>query len=109
MDVLVVDTAHGHSENVLQAIARGLSYGFEIMEASGLPDGTVYPALRRLEQAGLLASSWEDQEAAHAEKRPARRHYHLTAEGRRALASALERFPGLHAVVVSSRARGQEA
>ena len=93
---------------VLQAIARGHSYGFEIMEASGLPDGTVYPALRRLEQAGLLASSWEDQETAHAEKRPPRRHYQLTPDGRRALASALERFPGLHAVLGSPRVRGQE-
>ena len=94
---------------VLQAIARGHSYGFEIMDASGLPDGTVYPALRRLEQAGMLASRWEDQEAAHAERRPARRHYRLTAEGRRALAGALERFPGLHAVVGSTGVRGQEA
>jgi PadR family transcriptional regulator, regulatory protein PadR len=94
---------------VLQAIARGHSYGFEIMDASGLPDGTVYPALRRLEQAGLLASSWEDQEAAHAERRPARRHYRLTADGRKALATALERFPGLHAVLVPTRVREREA
>ena len=80
---------------VLQAVAQGRSYGFDIMDASGLPDGTVYPALRRLEKAGLLDSRWEDQEQAHADGRPVRRNYRLTAEGRVALAAAQERFPAL--------------
>jgi hypothetical protein len=35
---------------VLHALARGYSYGFDIMGATGLPSGTVYPALRRLER-----------------------------------------------------------
>ena len=41
---------------VLQALEKGFRYGFDIMDASGLPDGTVYPALRRLEAAGMLRS-----------------------------------------------------
>lgn len=80
---------------VLLAIARGHRYGFEIMDASGLPDGTVYPALRRLEAAGLLDSSWEDEEVALGEGRPARRYYRLTPQGEASLAQALERYHGL--------------
>ena len=64
---------------VLQAIDTGYLYGFDIMDVSGLPDGTVYPALRRLQAAGLLSSRWED--AAAVEKRPLRRYYELTPEG----------------------------
>ena len=44
--------------------------------------GTLYKALGRLEEFGLLASRWED--AAAAEGRPRRRLYELTGEGARA-------------------------
>ena len=37
---------------VLQALASGFHYGFDIMEFTGLPSGTVYPILRRLDEAG---------------------------------------------------------
>ena len=47
---------------VLQAIAGGHQYGFEIMEVTGLPGGTVYPALAALERDGLVNSDWEDPE-----------------------------------------------
>lgn len=80
---------------VLQAIECGHHYGFDIMDASGLPDGTVYPALRRLEAGGLLRSEWEDEAKAHAEKRPARRYYQLTGQGQEALAKARNRYRGL--------------
>ena len=42
--------------------------------------GTLYKALGRLEEFGLLASRWEDAAAA-AEGRPRRRLYELTGEG----------------------------
>jgi DNA-binding PadR family transcriptional regulator len=93
---------------VLQAVAQGRSYGFDIMDASGLPDGTVYPALRRLEKAGLLRSRWEAQKRAHADGRPVRRLYQLTAEGRAALVSALERFPALRQIQGARGLAGQE-
>lgn len=73
---------------VLSAVARGHRYGFDIMEACGLASGTVYPALRRMDKAGLLRSGWEDAAAAHAEGRPRRRTYALSAVGREALAEA---------------------
>jgi PadR family transcriptional regulator PadR len=50
--------------------------------------GTLYKALSRMEQAGLLASAWEDPEVAAEEGRPRRRLYEITAAGRGALAHA---------------------
>ena len=38
---------------ILQAINAGFVYGFSIMEMTGLPSGTVYPAMRRLERDDL--------------------------------------------------------
>jgi len=73
---------------VLRAVARGHRHGFDIMEACGLPSGTVYPALRRMDKAGLLRSGWEDAAAAHALGRPRRRTYSLAASGREALGEA---------------------
>lgn len=73
---------------VLRAVASGYRYGFDVMEACGLASGTAYPALRRLERAGLLRSRWEKAAEAHAEGRPRRRTYELTAAGREALTEA---------------------
>lgn len=73
---------------VLQAIADGYQYGFDVIDQTGLPSGTVYPALTRLERDGLVRSSWENEQHAHAEGRPARRYYKLTAPGVKALAEA---------------------
>lgn len=80
---------------VLHAIASGHRYGFDIMDATGIPDGTVYPALRRLEEAGLLEARWEDAGDAAALNRPPRKYYRLTAEGAGAHEGALARFPGI--------------
>ena len=66
---------------VLRAVAAGYRYGFEVMEACELPSGTTYPALRRLEKAGLLKSRWEKAKEAHADGRPRRRTYELTLAG----------------------------
>lgn len=80
---------------VLLAIRNGHRYGFDIMDATGLPDGTVYPLLRRLERRGVLSAAWEDEEAARAEQRPPRRYYQLTPVGRSSLAEVAARFPAL--------------
>lgn len=39
---------------ILHAIGAGSGYGLSVMEMTGLPSGTVYPALRRLERDGLI-------------------------------------------------------
>ena len=80
---------------VLLAIRSGHRYGFDIMDATGLPDGTVYPILRRLERRGVLAGTWEDEDAAKAEQRPQRRYYELTPVGNEAMADVEARFPVL--------------
>ncbi len=77
---------------VLRAVAAGHKYGFDVMETCALPSGTAYPALRRLEKSGLLRSSWEKQKDAHAEGRPKRRMYELTARGAGALPLAEQKI-----------------
>lgn len=76
--------------SVLYAIANGHRYGFDVMDATGLASGTVYPVLSRLERDGLVDSSWEDEASAAADGRPARRYYRVTAEGRSALHAAVD-------------------
>jgi PadR family transcriptional regulator len=66
-----------------------------VIDATGLPSGTVYPSLGRLERDGYLRSSWEDETAAHREGRPARRYYRVTAAGVRALGEALDYYRAL--------------
>lgn len=55
-------------------------YGGEIGRATGLSGGSLYPVLLRLEQAGVLASDWEDVDPSEA-GRPRRRLYWLTTDG----------------------------
>jgi PadR family transcriptional regulator, regulatory protein PadR len=78
---------------ILQAIHCGYVYGYNLMETTGLPSGTVYPALRRLEQDGLIRSQRERQAIADAEQRPPRKYYKLTPAGKNALKASLKRYP----------------
>lgn len=89
---------------VLRAIGVGHRFGFDVMDATGLPSGTVYPALRRLEARGLVTSSWENDLQARKASRPRRRNYQVTHAGRQELAKAEAQF---HAVsrLFSKRAR----
>jgi DNA-binding PadR family transcriptional regulator len=77
---------------ILQAIDHGYGYGFDIMDATGLPSGTVYPALRRMDAAGLIASRWESAVVAQKDQRPPRRYYELTASGRAMRQATSERY-----------------
>ncbi len=84
---------------VLTAIAGGLRHGFDIIDATGLRSGTVYPILRRLEDAGLLRSHWEGTHSAHAAGRPPRRYYELTGAGAASSREAFRRYPRIGQVV----------
>ena len=77
---------------VLQAVANGYLYGFDIIDITGLPGGTVYPALRRLEEAGYLASRWEEHTIAREAARPIRKYYEMTRAGQDVLAEAVKRY-----------------
>src|SRR5437868_4531039 len=80
---------------VLLAVSRGFKHGFDIMDASGLKSGTVYPILRRLEDAGMLRARWEAVTDARDARRPPRRYYQITGAGLEALNDAKDRLPGL--------------
>ncbi len=96
----------GHLDLLLLAtVGDGPAHGYGVCEelrrrsggALDLPEGTVYPALHRLEAAGLLASTWS------AESGRRRRAYRLTRRGRTALADQQEewrRFAGIVSDVV---------
>jgi PadR family transcriptional regulator PadR len=77
---------------VLQALANGCSHGFDVIDATGLASGTVYPILRRLEQERLVSARWENVSIARGEQRPPRRYYELTGAGQEVLGKALERY-----------------
>jgi DNA-binding PadR family transcriptional regulator len=77
---------------ILNAVSNGYLYGFDIADITGMPGGTVYPALRRLEESGFLTSTWEKERIAQAELRPRRKYYELTKAGREALAEAVKRY-----------------
>jgi PadR family transcriptional regulator, regulatory protein PadR len=72
---------------ILAVVADDPLHGYAIIEelkrrsggALALPEGTVYPALHRLERSGFLASSWSTGDGRR------RRVYKLTARGRREL------------------------
>jgi DNA-binding PadR family transcriptional regulator len=84
---------------VLAALAAGRHHGFDIMDATDLPSGTVYPILRRLDDDGLVRSRWEREGAARRAQRPPRRYYELTTAGEARLAEARARYRALDALV----------
>src|SRR6187397_236939 len=77
---------------VLDAIARRIRHGFDIMDATRLPSGTVYPILGRLERDAYVRSRWEAQTTASREKRPPRRYYEVTATGAKVLVHSIEHY-----------------
>jgi PadR family transcriptional regulator PadR len=84
---------------VLHALQQGHHHGFDIMDAVGLPSGTVYPILRRLDAEGLVRSRWERDAVARREQRPPRRYYELTAGGRLLADEAASRYRSLQDVM----------
>lgn len=78
---------------ILKALTLGYRFGLEVMEITGLPSGTVYPALRRLERDLLVESRWESEAEATEKERPARRYYKVTQYGKTAAHAATERYP----------------
>jgi DNA-binding PadR family transcriptional regulator len=95
MSVIGGDQLRGHLEGlILAALERGTAHGWDIwrnLEAASngalaLKEGSIYPALYRLEHQGLIAARWEKTTADR--PGPRRRVYRLTAKGRRRLDAA---------------------
>ena len=102
MQGMAVDPKLSHTAAmILQAIHTGQVYGFSVMEMTGLPSGTVYPAMRRLERDGLIVSKWEQQSIADAEQRPPRKYYRLTRPGKSTLDAVYKRYPLLEKMIPS--------
>jgi PadR family transcriptional regulator, regulatory protein PadR len=93
MEPIKGDALRGHLETMAMAmLEQGPAHGFDILKrldqaGNGtlqLKEGSLYPALYRLEESGLIRSKWE---AAQAGRRgPRRRVYSLTRKGTRELA-----------------------
>jgi DNA-binding PadR family transcriptional regulator len=90
---------------VLHALLHGHHHGFDIMDATGLPSGTVYPILRRLEAEGCVRSHWERDGDARKEQRPPRRYYALTNQGRALAQDAATRYRTLAEVAPARSGR----
>ena len=81
---------------ILGLISRREMYGYEIVAelrattkgTIDLPEGTVYPALRRLERDGMVVGHWVEVGAGA----PRRRYYRLTLDGERALTEGREEW-----------------
>lgn len=87
----------GHLDALLLACLQdGAAHGYELMQrlhqrssgAFDLPEGTIYPVLRRLEAEGHVSSKWNDAQGRR------RRVYRLTARGRRYLAIHRDEWDG---------------
>lgn len=94
----------GHLDLLLLAtLQAGPAHGYAVIErlrlrsegTFALPEGTVYPALHRLEQSGLLTSWWSDE---HARRR---RVYSLTARGRARLKDGTQQWRSFAAGIES--------
>ena len=97
---MVTETKLSHTAAmILQAVDAGQVYGFSVMEMTGLPSGTVYPAMRRLERDELIVGKWEAQAIADAEQRPPRKYYKLTRAGKLTLDASRKRYPLLEKMV----------
>jgi len=92
MEAINGDKLRGHLETlVLSTLERGEAHGLEILrrlEETGcgllrLKEGSLYPALYRLEAAGEVRAVWEDEP--HGRRGARRRIYRLTARGQRKL------------------------
>src|SRR3954466_8553542 len=106
------DALRGHLDPMILAVVEHEPlHGYAIMEAllarSGgeldLPTGTLYPALRRLERAGYLASEWSTVGGRK------RRTYQLTTAGQKMLATGKQEWLTFRAVVEGVLRPGQAA
>ncbi len=87
---------------VLGILAKEASYGYEVVKkvndaAEGLflwQEGTIYPVLHKLEKEGLVRSQWQEADTGRR-----RKYYYITAPGREALCSQVERWNAFHGLV----------
>jgi PadR family transcriptional regulator PadR len=93
------DALRGHLEKLILAVLeRGVAHGLEIirrLETAGsgalvLKEGTLYPALYRMEDSGVVKAEWED--SPERKRGPRRRVYRLSSKGKRKLEQSRLQF-----------------
>ena len=108
------DSLRGHLETmILSVLEQGETHGFEVwrrLEDAGhgalkLREGSLYPALYRLEKNGLVKAQWERRD--NERRGPRRRIYRLTSKGKRKLSDARRQWQ--HFVSVIGRIVGAPA
>ncbi len=113
-DPISGNALRGHLETiVLSVLEESEAHGFEVLrrlKAAGcgslrLKEGTLYPALYRLEKEGCLKARWE--EGQNGRRGPRRRIYKLTGKGKRRLADSRQQWA--HFVSVVGRLVGAPA
>lgn len=99
MEPIHGDKLRGHLETlVLSVLERGEAHGLEILHRLAqagcgllhLKEGSLYPALYRLEEAGKVKAVWEEDK--HGRRGARRRIYRLTTKGKRELAKGREEW-----------------
>jgi PadR family transcriptional regulator, regulatory protein PadR len=97
LDVLLLAALEGgprHGYAVKEALREGSAGRFD------LPTGTIYPALHRLEEAGLIVGAWSTVDGRR------RRTYRLSAKGKRQLATDRSNWHGFAAAVTGLLGEG---
>lgn len=87
---------------ILALISRGRTYGYRITkdlrkmsdEISRVEEGVLYPLLRRLEERGLICSSWEEK---HGRRR---KLYSITQEGKSTLQDMVVFWENLNSILI---------
>jgi len=106
MEPIQGDRIRGHLETMILAVlARGEAHGLEILhrlDEAGcgllrLKEGSLYPALYRLEEAGQIAGAWE--ESPRGRRGARRRIYRLTSKGKRELAKGRQQWASFVRVI----------
>lgn len=73
----------------LMADADGRHWGYELSKQSGVRSGVMYPTLQRMLEEGWLSDGWEEQAQGGKGRRPPRRYYELTDNGKAALGALI--------------------
>lgn len=89
---------------MLSILAEGESYGYAIIQrihalsggAIELSDGTLYPVLHRLEDEGLVISTWRTSDSGRR-----RKYYALTTKGKEALQAERTQWLQVDAVLAT--------
>ena len=92
----------------LVADPAGQHYGYDLRKRTGVRSGVLYPVLTRMLDAGWLSDGWEDPDTIE-RKRPPRRYYEVTTEGRKALTELLDEArtdPRFSALIAQTEERG---